>query len=260
MAANNDAQVQLDFVFGCLFLARLKTRSLSRGLAALPSCVLLLVCFRCLVKACVLRAEAPLVENQERLPFCVADMLWSDRAMVFQEKTNRRQRLLGRIRSPTPPCSAPECLAACWPSQSSQSAREVADDGNLSVEHPHGHSSRAAKEAAGDVNGDAGAAGGGGGGNGATTTSTLPANPGAHHFSPPDREGAGAAEPAAAGWGAGLSEQVQTVLNYGRAKVNGVVTRYSHLQHVQVRLSVATYRRTGGGAERRRGEAQPTGR
>lgn len=35
-------------------------------------------------------------------------------------------------------------------------------------------------------------------------------------------------------WGAGLSEQAQMRLNYGRLRVQGFMTRYTHLQHVQV--------------------------
>lgn len=37
----------------------------------------------------------------------------------------------------------------------------------------------------------------------------------------------------------GLSEQVQVVLNHGHVRVDGVTTRYSHLQHIQVRLFAA---------------------
>lgn len=117
-------------------------------------------------------------------------------------------------------------------------ANEGNGNGNLSVTagQPHGHGSWTTKEAAGDVNVDPGATTvSGGGSNDATTASTSPADPGVRHLSPSGEEGSVAAAPAAARWGAGLSEQVQTVLNHGRAKVNGVVTRYSHLQHVQVR-------------------------
>lgn len=35
-------------------------------------------------------------------------------------------------------------------------------------------------------------------------------------------------------WGAGLSKQVQAVLNQGRVRVDGAATRYSHLQHIKV--------------------------
>lgn len=35
-----------------------------------------------------------------------------------------------------------------------------------------------------------------------------------------------------------MSEQARAVLNHGRVKLNGVTTRYSHLQHIQVRCLV----------------------
>ena len=108
---------------------------------------------------------------------------------------------------------------------------------------PHSNNSwAAAKEAAGGGNGDDGAAAAAAGDG---SDVTPPANPGAQYLSPPGGDVAAAAVPAtaAAGWGAGLSEPVQTVLNHGRAKVNGVVTRYSHLQHVQVGTMVARSRR-----------------
>lgn len=126
-----------------------------------------------------------------------------------------------------------------------ESARETADEGNLPTEQQaHGYSSRIKNEAAGDGIGGTRdtEATDGGGSNGAPTVSTSPANPAGHG----EVKVAGA--PAAARWGAGLSEQVQTVLNHGRAKIHGVVTRYSHLQHVQVRGSLAA---EGSGGERR---------
>lgn len=135
----------------------------------------------------------------------------------------------------TPPASPSACLATYIPlaSQSLQSTRDAADKGNLPVGQPHDHSSWTTKESAG-------------GGNG-SNDATSPVNPGVHHLSPPGGESAAAAAvPAAARWGAGLSEQVQTALNHGRAKVNGVVTRYSHLQHVKVRSFCAGER--GGAA------------
>lgn len=124
------------------------------------------------------------------------------------------------------------CLAiSCWLSRSLQSTRGAAGEGNLPAgQQLHGRSSWATREAdAGDDNNHDN--GGSGDGNDATPSD----NPGVQHLSPPGGGGA----VAAVRWGAGLSEQVQTVLNHGRAKVDGVVTRYSHLQHVQVRYSHA---------------------
>lgn len=37
-------------------------------------------------------------------------------------------------------------------------------------------------------------------------------------------------------WGAGLSEQARSRLNHGRVRVKGVMTPFTHLQHVQVRF------------------------
>lgn len=123
------------------------------------------------------------------------------------------------------PCRPPP------PSQSLQSTRDTAAEGSLPAGQPHALSSWTAKEAAGGGNGEGGATTAVGG----SGDVASPANPGGgDHLSPPGGDGAAAA---AARWGAGLSEQVQTVLNHGRAKVNGVVTRYSHLQHVQVRTT-----------------------